>query len=80
MRINILIVFSLGVFLFILIDSYGIYLDELKDQVEKLKTKEDFPETVELVDKFDEDKLRHLHFTRIQQKNRECLTKWQMQW
>lgn len=88
---NIPIVLSLGVFLCMVfywlisfyfsfrVDSYGIYLDELKElqkeQVEKLKAEEDFLETVELVDKFDEDRVRHLHFSRIQQRNKGVFDK-----
>ncbi|EOB14183.1 hypothetical protein NBO_34g0033 [Nosema bombycis CQ1] len=61
------------------IDSYNLYVEELKEQrkelIEKLKTEENFLETIELVDRFEGDNTRHLHFSKINQKNKGVLSK-----
>ncbi|EOB11578.1 hypothetical protein NBO_1043g0001 [Nosema bombycis CQ1] len=61
------------------IDSYNLYVEELKEQrkelIEKLKTEENFLETIELVDRFEGDNTRHLHFSKINQKNKDVLSK-----
>ncbi|KAF9764882.1 Endoplasmic reticulum junction formation protein lunapark-1 [Nosema granulosis] len=68
---------ALCVFFSYRIESSGQFLEELKEErkelVNRLKTDEDFMETVELVDKFEEDSTRQLHFSRIQQKSKGVL-------
>jgi hypothetical protein len=43
--------------------------------IEKLKTEENFLETIELVDRFEGDNTRHLHFSKINQKTKDMLSK-----